>query len=63
MRAGQLPEAAAAFDEVVAKEEALEEWDSISLVATALELKETVLGTPISEEEASTLLRCLGANQ
>ena len=60
MRAGQLPEAAAAFDEVVAKEEALEEWDSISLVATALELKETVLGTPISEEEASTLLRCLG---
>ncbi len=59
MRAGQLPEAAAAFDEVVAREEALEEWGSISLVATALELKETVLGTPISEEEASTLLRCL----
>ena len=60
MRAGQLPEAAAAFDEVVARAEALEEWDSISLVATALELKETVLGTPISEEEAATLLRCLG---
>ena len=59
MRAGQLPEAAAAFDEVVAREEALEEWDSISLVATALEFKETGLGIPISEEEASTLLRCL----
>ena len=59
MRAKQISEAAAAFDEVVAREEALEEWGSISLVATALELKETVLGTPISEEEASTLLRCL----
>ncbi len=59
MRAGQLPAAAAAFDEVVAREEALEEWDSISLVATALEFKETALDTPISEEEASTLLRCL----
>ena len=59
MRAGQLPEAAAAFDGVMSREEALEEWGSISLVATALELKETVLGTPISEEEASTLLRCL----
>ena len=59
MRAGQLPEAATAFDGVMAREEALDEWGSISLVATALELKETVLGTPISEEEASTLLRCL----
>ena len=59
MRAGQLPEATTAFDEVVAREEALEEWGSISLVATALELKETALDTPISEEEASTLLRCL----
>ena len=59
MRAGQLTEAAAAFDEVVTREEALEEWDSISLVATALELKEIALGIPISEEEASTLLRCL----
>ncbi len=59
MRAGQLPAAAAAFDEVVAREEALEEWGSIGLVAAALEFKETALDTPISEEEASTLLRCL----
>ena len=59
IRAGHLPEAAAAFDEVIVREQALEEWDSISLVATALELKEAALGTPISEGEASTLLRCL----
>ena len=59
MRDGQLSESAAAFDEVVARADSLEEWDSIRLVSTALELKETALGTPIGEEEASTLLRCL----